>query len=310
VNPRTRRIFWTALKTAIAAAILIYLIDTVEPSRMISALKNARPFPIIIAVCLAPVNIFWLFCRWRYLLKFAGEGKRIADSEVWGSVLSGVALRLTTPGGLGESGRIFYVRGVSRVKLLALSAIDGLASFSITAVIGFCGLAYVTDNAYLVGCSLFYILAVIAAIKLRQRIDPSKFKFLPNRFRMSEFWEPIRHLPTANIAVLIVMALGMYAGYSLQYFLYISAFREIAPVNAGAAISSIMLVKAALPVSFGDLGIRESAAIYFFRIYNISDAVALDASLLLFTFNLLLPAIIGATFIPRLRLRASEANSR
>jgi len=63
-----------------------------------------------------------------------------------------------------------------------------------------------------------------------------------------------------------------------------------------------MLVKSSLPISFGDLGVREMASIYFLGKFGIDNAIALDASLLLFSFNLLVPAIIGSAFIIKFKL--------
>jgi hypothetical protein len=58
-----------------------------------------------------------------------------------------------------------------------------------------------------------------------------------------------------------------------------------------------MFVKSLLPISIGDLGIREAGSIYFFSIYGISQAAALNASLLLFSINIFIPSILGIYFI-------------
>ena len=63
------------------------------------------------------------------------------------------------------------------------------------------------------------------------------------------------------------------------------------------AVASAFLAKTLLPVSFGDLGVRESAAIYFFAQFGISRAAAFNASFLLFLINLLIPSLAGLLII-------------
>jgi len=63
--------------------------------------------------------------------------------------------------------------------------------------------------------------------------------------------------------------------------------------EASKAAASMFLAKTILPISFSDLGIREGAAVYFFGKIDVSAAAALNASLLLFLFNIAVPAIAG-----------------
>ena len=56
--------FWAILKVAIALAVLMYLFHLVEFDRMTAALRRANLILIIVALVLAPLNIFWLFMRW------------------------------------------------------------------------------------------------------------------------------------------------------------------------------------------------------------------------------------------------------
>ena len=297
---------WIIIKAAVAAVILIYLIGMVEPSHMIAVIKNADPLLIFIAVLMSPLNLFWLYRRWKCLIGYVDKEKIITGQDVLGSVLSGATLRLTTPGGLGESGRIFYIREISRMRLLALSIIDGLSSFSTTTIWGLFGLAFITGISWIYWGPFIYAVLVIALLKFKSKIDLSHLTFLHEQFRRPEFWDTIRQIPVSRILTVISMAFAMYLGYAIQYYLFINAFENIPVTEGAAAISSIMLVKTAIPISFGDLGVRESAAIYFLGRYGISNAAALNASLLLFSFNLLLPAIIGSVYIPRFKFRASR----
>ena len=83
----------------------------------------------------------------------------------------------------------------------------------------------------------------------------------------------------------------------LQMFCLINGFSKISLVHAFIGTSAMMFVKSLLPISIGDLGIREAGSIYFFSTYGISQAAALNASLLLFLINIFIPSILGTYFI-------------
>jgi uncharacterized membrane protein YbhN (UPF0104 family) len=81
-----------------------------------------------------------------------------------------------------------------------------------------------------------------------------------------------------------------------MYFL-INSFSHISFAHAFVGTSAMMFAKSLLPISIGDLGIREAGSIYFFSLYGISQAAALNASLLLFFINIFIPSVLGIYFI-------------
>ena len=90
----------------------------------------------------------------------------------------------------------------------------------------------------------------------------------------------------------------------LQMFFLINGFTRISFAHAFIGTSAMMFVKSLLPISLGDLGIREAGSIYFFSLYGISQAAALNASLLLFLINIFIPSILGTYFIRHQKLSA------
>jgi uncharacterized membrane protein YbhN (UPF0104 family) len=83
----------------------------------------------------------------------------------------------------------------------------------------------------------------------------------------------------------------------MQMFCLINAFTGITIVHAFVGTSAMMFIKSLLPISLGDLGIREAGSIYFFSTYNVSQAAALNASLLLFVINVFIPSLFGIYFL-------------
>jgi hypothetical protein len=57
-----------------------------------------------------------------------------------------------------------------------------------------------------------------------------------------------------------------------------------------------------------DLGIREGGAAFFFQLLGLGAVAGLNAALLLFTINVVVPALLGAPLVGKLRL-ATEVES-
>ena len=72
-----------------------------------------------------------------------------------------------------------------------------------------------------------------------------------------------------------------------QYSLLANAFESISIIDTFQAISSTLLIKSMLPISLGDLGIRESAAVFFLGKVGAKSATAFNASILIFLINVL-----------------------
>ena len=105
--------------------------------------------------------------------------------------------------------------------------------------------------------------------------------------------------------ILLAWCVVFFLTFTVQLYLLVSAFEPISPVHSFAASSSAMFVKTLLPISLGDLGIRESAAVYFFGLFGIKRASAFNASFILFSINILMPSLVGLFILLRNRLNGS-----
>ncbi|MEX0602892.1 MAG: hypothetical protein WD295_06100, partial [Bacteroidota bacterium] len=98
---------------------------------------------------------------------------------------------------------------------------------------------------------------------------------------------------------LFFITLLFYSVIYFQMYLLISAFTRVTPVEAYLGFSAMMFLKALLPISIGDLGIREASSVYFFSLLGIAEYAVFDAAVLLFLINILIPAVLGMFFFPR-----------
>jgi uncharacterized membrane protein YbhN (UPF0104 family) len=98
----------------------------------------------------------------------------------------------------------------------------------------------------------------------------------------------------------LLLSCLLYSVYIVQFCLLAFAFQPIPWTTALTATTSTIFVKTILPISIGDLGIREGASVYFFMKFNVEKTTAFNSSLLLFGINVLVPTLIGLLFIPRM----------
>ena len=104
-----------------------------------------------------------------------------------------------------------------------------------------------------------------------------------------------------HLIVSFGLSVGFYIAIYLQMFLLLNAFSPVDADDAFLGFAAMMFVKSLVPLSLGDLGIREAGSVYFYAIRGIPHASALNASLLLFVINILLPSLLGLMFMPRRR---------
>jgi hypothetical protein len=80
----------------------------------------------------------------------------------------------------------------------------------------------------------------------------------------------------------------------LQYHCFVNAFSEASLAASALSVPIVLFVKSViLPISIGDLGIRESASVFFYGQMGIPAAAALNASLCIFAVNIVFPSLMG-----------------
>jgi uncharacterized membrane protein YbhN (UPF0104 family) len=94
---------------------------------------------------------------------------------------------------------------------------------------------------------------------------------------------------------MLLISLLFYSCFLIQYALLVAAFSNHYDfIHYLWAANLIMFTKTIIPpISFGELGIREGASVYFLTQIGESASVGFNASILLFIINLLIPALIG-----------------
>jgi len=299
-----------SIKIIVAAAVMMLLIKRVQVEEIISAFRSARISLIVLALLLLIPNIYLQYFKWRYLVRLLKPG--VANLEVLQSLFAGFTFGFITPGRLGEFGRAFFIKDCSWVKLLGVSAIDKLFSLSIVVFWGAIGLMFFIgrrlDMYTFVPMIVFIFIALLVIYYIL--LHPSVIKsflysiniILPFREKIKLLMSSLDNFHKPQAFRLLFLNLCFFCVFLFQYCLLACAFEPTHFPIIFLALSSVMLVKSMLPISIGDLGIRESAAVFFLGKIGLAESTAFNASILLFLINLVIPSMIGLVLVLKYRL--------
>ncbi|MDY0082957.1 MAG: lysylphosphatidylglycerol synthase transmembrane domain-containing protein [Ignavibacteriaceae bacterium] len=293
-------------KVIIAFGLLIYLINSVNLNEIISAIKNADVIFLSAAFALSILNIWLQFYKWKLTSNVILHEDR--KSKIWLSLFYGFSAGVFTPARTGEYfGRALAFKDKSLLNVTLATLLDKLFLLIIVAFIGsLSGILfihyyynityYITIALFLTVFILFYIL--ILMIFNAEFWNNFLFKKISNSKRLKWLFEKVKHFHSLDkkyAAKMIFASFLLYTCFIIQFALLASAFSEQNnfPGYIWAA-NLVMFAKTIIPpVSFGELGIREGASVYFIKQVGGTASTGFNASIFLFLINLLLPSLLG-----------------
>lgn len=307
---RARIFFW--VKIFLTVSVLGLLIVTIKPAEILGSFQGARYPLVFISLALVIPNLGIRAVQWGYILKRVKPD--IRPAEIASTLLVGFTFAVVTPGQLGEFGRAFFISGRPRLELIGLSFIDKLYNLLMIVLFGSLGILLLPGlvlggNAYVFisSCILIAILWVmlLAAVMSPRWIRDLLYAvnvMLPYRDKIKVVIGALDPIYRKHSLVLASLAASHYLISITQYYLLVKSFQFVGIFDAFRAAAATLFTKAALPISIGGLGVGETASVGFFRIFEVAKAVAFNSSMMLFSMNVLLPAVIGLFILLKLRL--------
>jgi len=285
----------------VSAIVLYFIISMVQWRNVIVAYKSADSSFILIAALLLLVNISVRTLKWRNMLRSVKD--KPTFKEAFGSVMLGISLGSFTPGEIGEfAGRALHVTDAKRSHIVGLALLDKAQIFVVTSCAGIVSLACLAFNNLMIIILVTIVIVFLSGIfvmrlgmiaTLGHRLNTSFFQ----KSWLTRVLDGFNLLNLQQLFTTLLYTLVFYGVLILQMFCLINSFSQISLIHAFIGTSAMMFIKSLLPISIGDLGIREAGSIFFFSTYGISQAAALNASLLLFFINIFIPSILGTYFI-------------
>jgi uncharacterized membrane protein YbhN (UPF0104 family) len=295
-----------AAKIIISAGLLYYLIRSVEFNQIILALNEANLVVIGIVILLGVANIFLQYSKWRLT---CAEVLEVKDKlKVFRSLFYGFSAGIITPLRIGEYfGRGIEFRDKSIVQVTIVTLIDKFFPLLMVASLGSISSLffiyfyydvsiYIVLSLFILIFTFFYLLIILL---LSNRFWNSiLFSKLNSSVKLKPFLEKLRifeSLDRTYFYKMLAISFLFYSCFLIQYALLVSAFsNHFNFMNYLWAANLIMFAKTIIPsISFGELGIREGASVYFLTQMGETASVGFNASILLFIINLLIPALIG-----------------
>jgi uncharacterized protein (TIRG00374 family) len=296
-----KKILFFIIRMLVSIGILYILYTLVKWEDAFHALTSAHLEYVIIALLLVTGNLGIRIWKWHIMLRSLKASP--TASEAFGSVMLGISLGSWTPGELGEfAGRALHITEARRTHLIGLALVDKTQIFLVTSCAGIAGLcALFLENLFLTYA--LFLLSIVLSVFFLVRLDivSALGHRFNNRFlkaeRMKSILDGYALLSLKDKFITLNMTIIFHFIIVFQMYYLINAFEPLPLWPVFLATSALLFSKSFLPISLGDLGIREAGSIVFFSMFGIAQASALNASLLLFIINILIPSIIGIFFL-------------
>ncbi len=283
-SPRFKRLSYVA--KALFTLLLLYLIF--RRVDLATALQNAGKLSLvsILSVCALTITRHFIqYKNWSCALHL-NAGYVLDLRQVRDSYLLALPLRFLLPGGHGAFAKIFYLKNTSLLASFIATSAERLfmswATWTFAAIAAF---FYFPDLSI-----IFRIVFIIAAA------------FLPLWaavvMRMSPAFRP--HLPAYAVQAprMMLLQIANTLLMFLQYYIILNQLGVISAIDTWLGMGLTNIANS-IPITISGLGLREGFAIHFLETFDFSSEQAVAATLSLFFFHDLIPALIGTVVLFR-----------
>jgi hypothetical protein len=277
---------------------------------------------LFIVVLLMIINWGLESQKWRFMI---GKIERVSFFRSVMAVFTGASISFFTPNRTGEYfGRAFILDKASHVDGILITILGSMSQLLITILTGTLSMLvfipkFLSGNPFFSGYLYdgFVVLIILLDLILLFLVVNIRFlSVLRDKLLRSKLKKFRKHLAVFSgfrqreMIYVIGLSFLRYIVFTIQFLLLLKVFSVPVPFFDGVIIISlIFFVLSIIPtVTLTELGIRDSAAVYFFGIWfshssGMSDSILigiLSAATLLWIINLAIPAVIGTFFVFRL----------
>ncbi len=310
------------LKAILTVSVLVAVAMAVDPSALLRSLWQAQWPWIAVALLLLPINLALDGWVWKRLLTPVLD--RVSHWDLAGAVLSGIALGFWTPARAGEyAGRALSLTDGDRWSISLTVFAQRMVDMAVGVNVGLVALAWALWHGGLprsapwlatagigVATGVGFAAVVTAPVQVHRFLQ----WLIPNRPSITDRTALFERLSPDQGWAVVGGSLTRYLVFTGQFVCLGKAFAPSAPWSLLAAAAGLtFFAKYLIPsVTLLDLGIREGGAAFFFQQLGLGAAAGLNAALVLFAVNILVPALLGLPFVTRLSLpdRLEQADPR
>jgi uncharacterized membrane protein YbhN (UPF0104 family) len=296
-----KRLISVVTRIVISAIVLYFVFSLVTWQNVFSAYQSADGRYILFGGLLLIANLGIRTLKWRIMLHTVKN--KPSFWEAFGSVMLGISFGSFTPGEVGDfAGRALHIADARKSHLVGLALLDKAQIFVVTSAAGGISLVFLllSDSVFIIPICFFILFLSLVFFMRMDLLAVFGHRLNASFFRKSwvtRVLDGFTLLKPQQLFTTLLCTLLFHGVLVVQMFYFIHAFGEITLFHAFIGTSAMMFVKSCLPISLGDLGIREAGSVFFFSSFGISQAAALNASLLLFVTNVLFPSVCGTIFL-------------
>lgn len=282
--------------------IFFYILFKIDFQALFEEIESIKWPWLILALGLMIFEIAIRSLRWRaILLSLDINISRLSSLNLY---WLGVFLGAVTPGRLGELSKVYFLKnkGQSAFRSFFSVILDRTVDIFILLLLGFLIFLFFLKEigVYMIFFGITFLLIIIFIFLL---LDQRSFlykifsklalKFFSidlnnyDRFSLAKFRQGIKELKKKRLfSFFIYLIAGWFLYFLIKYLIALSLDLELSFISV-AAISVLVAIVTALPISVAGLGTREAAVIYLFGLFNLNKETALSFSLLIFTVDIL-----------------------
>lgn len=293
-------------KLLVAISLLIFIAFSVNISDILYTLSTANTYLILLAFSLSVVNIYLQFYKWQITVNSVlSENNK---SKIWLSLFYGFSAGVFTPGRVGEYfGRNLSFKDKSFLQVAVATILDKVFTLILIAFLGSLSGIYFLRTYYQLSnyltlllfifiFILFYLLMLlIFNEKFWNNIVFSKIQKSIKLSRIFEKLKVFKKLDKKYAVKMFLISLLFYLCFIIQYAILVSAFSNHFYILNYLWVGSLLIFVKSIfpPITFGELGIREGASVFFITQFGESAATGFNAAISLFFINILIPALVG-----------------
>jgi len=306
-----KRTLWL-LKFLVGIGLVLVLYRHINQRQAIEqAFATANWVNVAIALILLLPNFFFQFLKWRYLLRH--RYPEMPGRPAFQSLLFGATLGFVTPGNLGELARALFFEKYNRYVIAGLNVIDKIFNLLIFTTFGLVALnVYILwyfRLSYYVALPIAVLSALLLFFLWLVALHPQWVRsflygintMLTSREKIKSFISCLDEFQSRHSLHMALLTTAWFFMIILQYHALLLAFTNVEFYQTFLGVSALLVTKMMLPISFGDLGIREGGAVFYFSYLGIPAAAAFNAAILIFVINFFIPALAGSWFVFKLK---------
>lgn len=291
---RDHPLVWRLIALAILFSILL---SNVHPGEIAAAFLKARPHYLGIVLLFMFPNLFLQAYKWHFLLRTVTP--RPSLRQATSSLFGGFFLGAISPARTGELARGLFIPGHSKLKIASLTALDKgfnhvttyTASFSAL----FLALPWPLKLLPLLAETILLIL-IVRFHRFRPGLERFCHRF-SKKATVDNLLAAFDALSTRTVLVMFALSVVFFLVYTTQFYFIILCFTDLDWTVAVRTVPLIYAINLVMPITIGDLGVKEMASVKLLGPFGIAGGAAVSASLTQNLLTFIIPSLAGGAVL-------------